>query len=234
MALHNRRCQNETQASLPRYKDLDFTNYYTYLLLLYSVGVLTGSEVGAFLPDNLVTRAESTAITHHVVLPEGRVFFSVTANAPGQVTTGANGNFKFSIPKNSGWEINQNEMDDEGNCSFTCVKKTNGGTALLSMTIMPKSSVNRTTLYAYMIATLQTDAFKNRGTNMDEDDISEITIRTLPGYYSEFTCDGVEWTIFCAENSTQLHEISLAYSEGCDEALVDEMLDIFLTLDIAL
>lgn len=191
------------------------------MLLLYSVGVLTGSEVGAFLPDNLVTRAESTAITNRVVLPEGRVFFSVTTNAPSQVTTGANGNFIFSIPNNSDWEINQNEMDDEGNCSFTCVKKTNSGTALLSMAIMTKSSVSWITLYAYILATLQTDASKSRGTNMYEDDISEITILTLPGYYWEFTRDNVEWTIFCAENSTQLHEISLAYCEGCDEALVD-------------
>lgn len=202
--------------------------------MLYSVGVLTGSEVGAFQPDNLVTRAEAAAIINRVVLPEGRVSFSVTTNALGQVTTSTNGNFKLSILKNGGWKIKQNEMNNECYCSLICVKKTDGGTALLSMTIMPKSSVNWTTLYAYMLATLQTDAFKSRGTNMDEDDISEVTIRTLPGYYLEFTRDGVEWTIFCVENSTQLYEISLAYSEGCDEALVDELLDIFLTLDIAL
>lgn len=208
--------------------------YFNYIYLLYSAGVLTGSETGAFQPDNLVTRAEAAAIINRVVLPENRKSFSITTNAPGQVITGANGNFKLSIPKDSGWEISQNEMDDEGNCSFTCAKKTDGGTALLSMTVMPKSSMNWTTLYAYMLATLQADAFKSRGANLGEDDMSEAYIRGLSGYYAEFPCNGVEWIIFCTENSTQLYEISLANNEGCSEELIDELFEIFFTLDIAL
>lgn len=208
--------------------------YFHYIYMLYSAGVLTGSETGAFQPDNLVTRAEAAAIINRVVLPENRVSFSVTTNAPGQVTTGANGNFKLSIPKDSGWEVSQNEVDEDGNCSFTCTKKAGGSMALFSMTVMPKSSMSWTTLYAYMLATLQTDAFKSRGTNLGEADMSEAHIRGLSGYYAEFTCNGVEWAIFCTENSTQLYEISLANHEGCSEELVGELFEIFSTLDIAL
>ncbi len=208
--------------------------YFNYIYMLYSAGVLTGSEGGAFQPDNLVTRAEAAAIINRVVLPENRVSFAVTTNAPGQVITGANGNFKLSIPEDSGWEVSENEVDDEGRCSFTCVKKADGDTALISMTVMPKSILNWTTLYAYMLATLQTDAFKSRGADLGEDDISDVNVRALPGYYSNFICDGVEWSIFCTENSTQLYEISLAYNEDCSDALAGELLELFVTLDIAL
>lgn len=210
------------------------SEYFNYIYLLYSAGVLTGSETGAFQPDNPVTRAEAAAIINRVVLPENRVSFSISTNAPGQVVTGANGNFKISIPKDQGWEIRQNEVDEDGNCSFLCVKKADGDTATLSMTVLTKASLNWTTLYAVMLSTLQTDAFKNRGADLGEDDITEGNIRALSGYYANFICDKVDWTIFCTENSNQIYEISLAYNEGCNEDLANELLDIFLTLDIAL
>lgn len=211
------------------------SEYFNYIYMLYSAGVLTGSdEKGAFQPNEPVTRAQAAAIINRVVKPENRKTFSLTTNAPGKVHTGANGNFKISVREDRGWTVEANEVDEEGNCTFTCLKREDGDTALLSMTIMPKSRLNWTTLYAYMLSTLQTDAFKKRGADLGEDDLEEVTIRALPGYYANFICDGIDWTIFCTENSTQLYEISLACNEGCAGELVDELLDVFLTLDIAL
>lgn len=215
--------------------------YFNYIYMLYSAGVLTGvssgndgSEPGAFLPDAYIYRVDAARIINRVILPANRKSVSLTTNAPGQVVDGANGNFKLSIPKNTGWEIAKNAVDEDGWCSFKCIKRTDNGTALLDISAAPKASYNWITLYSFMLSNLQTDTFESRGTYLDEDDISETTIRGLSGYYAEFVVDSLEWTIFCTENSTQMYSIHLVYNEDCDVNLINELIEVFLTLDIAL
>lgn len=209
------------------------TDYFHFIYLLYGAGVLTGSETGAFQPNNPVTRAEAAAIINRAVLPESRVHTSVSTNAPGQVITGANGNFKISIPKDAGWEIATNEVDEDGWCSFGCSKTdSSGGAVLLSLLIMPKAGHEYSSTRSMIDTLAQTAAGENAV--ITDSDISNLFFRGWNTYYVNIDGDPFDQEILCLENSTQYYAITLYTNEACTQSLYDQLLELVYTLDIAL
>ncbi|MDE6880024.1 MAG: S-layer homology domain-containing protein [Oscillospiraceae bacterium] len=209
-------------------------SYCDFIYLLYGAGVLTGSATGEFQPGNLVTRAEAAAIINRVVLPENRVHTSVTTNAPGEVVTGANGNFKISIPADQGWEVSQNDLDEAGWCSFVCAKADVSGEPVgLVLMAAAKNSLPSITLSDFFDAVLETEI--EDGAQVMDNSVSYSQARGWSCHYVRYTdSDQIDWEIFCMENSTQFYCIKLATLEDFSQAMYTELLEVFYTLDIAL
>lgn len=202
-----------------------------YIYFLYNAGVLTGvSESGAFMPDAYIKRVDATRIVNRVILQENRKHVSVTTMALGEVTTGANGNFRLSIPKNSGWETLENAVDEDGWCSFRCRKVGKDGTVLLSVLALPKASYKSDTLYTFSREILEAHDLDIDVENWEG---GSSLFRGLSGYRGNTDSDGVSWRIRTFENSTQFYAVVWAFTENCGQALYDELLTLAYTLDIA-
>lgn len=92
------------------------TSCWSCVYALYHAGVLAGDDSGRFRPGDTITRAEAAAILNRVADPGKRLSFSLTASAPGKVTTSGNGSFRLSIPEDQGWELAKNIVDEAGSC----------------------------------------------------------------------------------------------------------------------
>lgn len=204
-----------------------------FIYLLYSAGVLTGSATGAFQPNNPVTRAEAAAIINRVVLPENRVHTSVTTNAPGQVVTSANGNFKISMPLNQGWEVVQNEVDEDGWCFFACQKETGDDFAQLLIMTAPKKDLPDVTMSSFFEICCASE--EDEGAQISEDDVYHLLNHGMRYTYVHYVDGGgLDCEMYCTENSSQFYRVWLVTPDDYASDLYGEMKDIFSTLDIAL
>lgn len=213
------------------------TSYYSWIYMLYSAGVLTGSSTGAFQPNNPVKRSEAAAIINRVVLPENRVHASVTTNAPGQVVTGANGNFKISIPAGQDWEVTDNEVDEDGWCFFNCMKMDEEDPALISVITVPKSEAPNATLLSFAETLLEIEQEDGAQLNADyaEEPIASTLFRGMLCFETHYMDEsGIDSQVYYLENSTQFYAVTLATLSEKATPAYREMVDIFYTLDIAL
>lgn len=222
-------------------------SYFHDIYLLYGAGVLTGSETGAFQPNEPVLRSEAAAIINRVARPENRVALSVTTNAPGQVIDGANGNFKISLPKDQGWEMTSNEIQefdlaDGGtvrSCTTVCAHIADGGEVDILVEVMayPKRDLPDWTL-SFMSEEYMPDLIESAGGEIDEDGVEGCTLRGLVGYGCGYTAafDGVDYycEAMCLENSAYFYLLNYMVVEDASDALSKQLRDVVHSLDIAL
>lgn len=222
-------------------------SYFHAIYLLYGAGVLTGSETGAFQPNELVRRSEAAAIINRVAWPENRVSLSVTTNAPGQVIDGANRNFKISLPKNQGWELTSNEiLEFEGadggtvrSCTTVCTHRAENGDMDILMEVMayPKKDLSDWTL-SWMSEEYMVPLVEGSGGEIDEEGVVECTFRGLIGYRCGYTAvsEGVDYSseAMAIENSTYLYIINYMIKRDAPDALDTQLDDVLFSLDVAL
>lgn len=228
--------------------DIDPNNAYFHdIYLLYGAGVLTGSETGAFQPNEPVRRSEAAAIITRVAWPENRVSLSVTTNAPGKVIDGANRNFKISLPMDQGWELTSNEiLEFEGadggtvrSCTTVCAHTTDGGDMDILVEVMayPKKDLSDWTL-SWMSEEYMTALIEEAGGQIDEDGVEGCTFRGLLGYCCGYAIvsEGIDYhcEAICVENSTYLYLLNYMIVEDFSDELDKQLDDVLFSLDIAL
>lgn len=220
--------------------DLTWENeYIDEMYTLYAAGVLTGSNTGAFQPDSYITRSQAAAIVARVAKTENRQSLSVTTHAPGEVVTGANGNFKISVPKDQGWDVVTNEVNDDGICEFTCA--LDNMHMYMGINVYPKSNYTdalapESVMEQVVLKVLEEDP----DYTPDDEGIFDAMFRGYIGYALDYDCsteDGVNMhgEYFCMENSTQLYIIQFEYDK--DNSTDDEdtqLWNIRYSLDIAI
>ncbi|MEG2097976.1 MAG: S-layer homology domain-containing protein, partial [Pseudoflavonifractor sp.] len=75
------------------------TKYCDEIYLLYSAGVLTGDETGAFHPNDGITRAEAAAIISRAALPQRRRTLHLSTMAGGTAVAAYDGaSFRVTLP----------------------------------------------------------------------------------------------------------------------------------------
>ncbi len=220
--------------------------YFHAIYLLYGAGVLTGSSTGAFQPDELVARSEAAAIINRVALPENRVSLSVTTNAPGEVITGANGNFKISLPKNQDWSLVENKIyefegEDGGTVRSTTLQcaHMNGDDVDILVEVMayPKGDLSDWNL-KWMSENYMPALVESIDGEIDEEGVYSCTFRGLQGYTClyEAPLNGVDCYCqsICFENSTNLYLINRMVAQDGSDELWDLLETVFYSLDVAL
>lgn len=228
--------------------DIDSTmpNFHN-IYMLYGAGVLTGSETGAFQPNEPVKRCEAAAIINRVALPENRVSLSISTNAPGEVITGANGNFKISIPKNQNWSLVMNEiLELEGENGSTIRSTTlqcahaNGDDIDILVEVMayPKRDLPDWNLKwmseNYMPAIIESID----GKISKETGVQGCTFRGLQGYTCLYEAPlygtDCDCQCFCLENSTNFYLVNYMVVDASSREFGKLLTDVLHSLDIAL
>lgn len=212
------------------------------IYLLYNAGVLTGKGTivngqltgdmaGSFFPDDTVTRAEAAAIMHRVAVPSERVNFSLSGHRPGEVVTAANNSFRISIPRNEGWKIEQNLIDDNGIGTFY-VSQEEGSSELGIMTF-PTQDWAEEDATTEDIADIIISMLDETGEVITERRGMGI-MRGLYCYGFNFYGETFSGQGFCTESQEFFYVFLLLWPNDDAQAQYSQLSGLMLSLDMAL
>ena len=209
------------------------TPYASAIYLLYSAGVLAGTDTGEFQPGGTINRASAAAILNRLALPESRVSLSLDAPAAGDTVESPDGAFRLTV--GAGDRL---EAAAEGVCEFT-YSDAAGTLGLLSQA---KGDGSAATLEDFAVSRLAARRDALGGLELlEQPDV--VLFRGLPAVsyryqaweYGSGQAEEMVYTVFCVENSGFYVELVLSHSAGAGaDAAYQQLLETAYTLDLAL
>lgn len=189
------------------------------ILFLYSAGILTGDDTGAFHPQDTVTRAEAAAILNRLALPQSRRSFALEGGTA--ALESPDGAARIVLPQ--GWSASETEA------GWTL---SAGGAVSLTLAGAGKEAG---TLADYTAAVLDDLRVQDGGAILVTLQPEESLYRGLAGYvFCVEQADGTQLEVHCLENAAGFYTLALQAAAGADEAQLDALYQAAWSLDLAL
>lgn len=210
------------------------TIYRTQVYALYNAGVLAGSTGGSFRPGANITRAETAAIMNRLVDPSKRVKFSLTdGHAPGTAAESKEGAVRVYYDANAGWSVTPGEYKQGESDSLTLSHKDGG--AQIEIRIDFKKAVKGTMEEMAANAAKQVT---EQGYTLDSNPYT-AWLHGLFGYTFEYHYGRDDGStgygeFSCVENSSCFVSVQVTYADNCANEVIDQMWNIYNSLDLPL
>ena len=189
------------------------------ILFLYSAGILTGDDTGAFHPQDTITRAEAAAILNRLALPESRRSVELAGDPSALVSP--DGAARIALPQ--GWSA------DETEAGWVL---SAGGAVCLTLTGDVKGTG---TLADYTAGVIDALRIQSGGAVLVTLQPEESLYRGLAGYvFCVEQTDGTRLEVHCMENGAGYYTLTLQAAAGADEAQLNALYQTAWSLDLAL